>query len=1283
MSPNPTFRPGASPKEDNVKTQNLPLRSLHPILTVGIVLLMMTPLASSAATDLADMPLTNTTSVTVLPNIFFIFDNSGSMRSRYMPDYVENSYCKKNTSLQSCEEGDPPYYTAAFNGIYYDPTIVYSPPVEASGTTKAGHNGWLASSGTFTNVPVDGYGVLSTSTRNLTTQYPERVWCLRTGWPSYSLYDCQSALDGSNNYIYPDASHQYVNTIYGAPFYYTATVEWCSSSGSPWGTGTCQSRKTSTYRYVKYSNWTRVDIKPTTVFPAKAATRTDCAGTTCTYAEEMANFANWYAWYATRQQMMKTAMSLAFKDVRGTPDDGDPLDKNYFHARVGFTTISDSGTTDGGGYLAINNFDSTQKGTFYDRLFGANGNSYTPLRGALSKAGRLYAGVIGADPMQYSCQRNYTILSTDGYWNSNTEQCQTCSNQCGWRWVPGSGWTYSCEVVCSNTSCSDAGGTGTPVYSAAKIDGSSWIGDMDGASSKANCTSASVVPVCNDSGTCTVDGTNTPATLPACETKQKGNTLADIAYYYYHTDLRPEAADGSCVRNFCKDNVASSGGDNKVDDVADWQHMTTFTVGLGVDGTLAYQDGYKTSTTGDYADIRSTTSSLTWPDPIANSGDERIDDLWHTAVNGRGTYFRADTPRSLTKGLEKALSEMNIEQGAGASAAASNLQLTAGDNYVYQASYRTVKWDGDIKAYSIDGSTGDVSSTGNWAAQPLLNNLIAGTCGDTDSRTIYTGATTLKPFTWADLSATEQGYFDNSLLSQYADWSVADQTAATGSMLLGFLRGHNRYEDQDRDATWQTSCPTYRRLYRDRDNVLGDFIHSQPIYVGQPQFNYTDAGYSAFKAAVRSPRLYAQANDGMLHAFSGASGTEQWAYIPPIVMKNLYHLADAKYATTHRYYLDGFLSTGDFLDSGSWKTMLIGSLGKGGRGIYALDVSGTTSGYPKVLWNFTADDEPNLGLTYGLPITTKRASDGEWVVLVPSGHNNVPNVPTAGDYPTSDGVGRLFVLKASDGTLLDTISTGEGTVDNPSGLASINNYVENSNVDNTTHRAYGGDLLGNLWGFDLDTGTHYKIADLGQPIMSAPAISTINGNTVLFFGTGRYLGQSDLENVGQQSIFAIKDGGPTAATVTKAGLVQQTMSGSRTLTNHSVDWNTKAGWYVDLPSGELVNLKAQVYGGVLVIATVAPSATACEPGGAGYLYQLNYRTGSAVDNKTDTIAGTYYSSPLVGFSLIRTVRDDSGDGTVKVLGTTADGKIDSSTTVTPPSDEGGGGKRIMWRELVN
>ena len=81
-----------------------------------------------------------------------------------------------------------------------------------------------------------------------------------------------------------------------------------------------------------------------------------------------------------------------------------------------------------------------------------------------------------------------------------------------------------------------------------------------------------------------------------------------------------------------------------------------------------------------------------------------------------------------------------------------------------------------------------------------------------------------------------------------------------------------------------------------------------------------------------------------------------------------------------------------------------------------------------------------------------------------SGYNNVS---------PGDGNGRLFVVNANSGQrLLDVQTYTSGTVPAgtsaaPSGLAKINGWVD-SRIDNTTRRIYGGDLLGNLWRFDID-----------------------------------------------------------------------------------------------------------------------------------------------------------------------------------------------------------------------
>src|SRR5690606_9848231 len=117
-----------------------------------------------------------------------------------------------------------------------------------------------------------------------------------------------------------------------------------------------------------------------------------------------------------------------------------------------------------------------------------------------------------------------------------------------------------------------------------------------------------------------------------------------------------------------------------------------FTLGLGLNGTLAYSEDYLSGGSADYNKI--VQGTLNWPAPVADK-PTAIDDLWHAAVNGRGTYFSAQNPTSLVAGLSKALAGVSARTGAAASAATSNLEPVAGDNFLFVALYRTVKWDGD------------------------------------------------------------------------------------------------------------------------------------------------------------------------------------------------------------------------------------------------------------------------------------------------------------------------------------------------------------------------------------------------------------------------------------------------------------------------------------------------------------------------------------------------------------------------------------------------------------
>ncbi|MDD5329518.1 MAG: PilC/PilY family type IV pilus protein [Sulfuricella sp.] len=1221
---------------------------------LGTALIMACGSAPAATTDLATQPLAESSSATIPPNIMFILDDSGSMSFTYLPDVADDF------------RGKYGYLSSQCNSVYYDPKITYLPPLNSTGTSYP--------NASFTAALTNGFDSAS-SIFDLSSEFVANRFvpdAANTNYKSYGSYRL-SSLGPYAAYYYTYSGTQttkkYNDT--GSTFY----QECNSSIGSAPGNG---------------------------VFTKITVSSTSGPGG----ADERQNFANWYSYYRTRMQTMKSSASRAFST----------LTNNY---RVGYMSINNNTGSD---FLNITDFNATQKSSWYGKLFAATPYNGTPLRSALSTAGLIYAQKLASlngstveDPIKWSCQQNFAILSTDGYWNTGNDG--GCSGQDG----TGCQMDRTTDIGNQDGSASkplfdgaNAVSITTATYTTEKYSTNGCSGGQKKIRSTPTTTirtittkpdgtlvsdvtsgptdgSASTVVGCTPTSSIRALQSPNPS-APAVTTSSTSaggstNSLSDVAYYYYATDLRPAGSTGALGTDVSENNVPGIGTNAIVDDMATHQHMTTFTLGLGVNGTLAFIDGYKTSTSGDYHDIKQ--GSKNWPVPSA--GDPTaIDDLWHAAVDGHGTYFSAKNPDSLSEGLNKALSAISISVGSGAAAATSNLEPVAGDNYVYVASYRTLQWDGDIGAYTIDLSTGKVADTPTWLAASLLNGKIESS-GDSDSRTVYTydsvGSTHLKPFAWASLAASEQAYFNTTQVTQYADWSAAEKTAATGASLVNYLRGHDRNENQDREATYGT----YYRLYRDRENILGDIIHAQPNYVQTPGFNYVDDGYASFKSAQasRPGTIYVATNDGMLHALNASSGEERWAYIPQTVLPNLYKLADKNYGTNHQYYVDGAPTIGDICptapttacSASEWKTVLIGGLGRGGRGYYAMDITDPIN--PKALWNFSSGNDGDLGYSYGKPLISKLA-DGTWVALVTSGYNNIPNDPAS--VTTGDGKGYLYVLNASTGALIRKIGTTEGSTASPSGLAQINNWVDSLDLDNTTLRVYGGDLYGNLWRFNADTGDVHKIAAFGstQPVTVRPELGDIDSKPVIFIGTGRYLGLSDLSDTSTQSIYAIKDNLDASTLANpQSVLVQQTMttSGSgltRTVSNNGVDWNTQMGWYINLPdTKERVNVDPILQLGTLTIASNTPTAGDCAPGGYSWLYNFDYRTGSFISSTTGQIVANKLNYITVGLNVVKLP-----DGTVIIYRTGHKNPVPEVREMPV----GGGAveaKRVTWRELMN
>jgi hypothetical protein len=172
-----------------------------------------------------------------------------------------------------------------------------------------------------------------------------------------------------------------------------------------------QDPDTTTNHWTDVGVFKRVDLVATNNSYSRASGRSDCIGATCTYNEEMQNFANWYTYYRTRMQMMKSATSIAFSE----------LDGKY---RIGFDNICQAtGTTvkrKVGQFLDVGETPN-HRTDWWNNLTTSSPACATPLRAETAKIGRYYAGkvVASGDPLQYSCQQNFMMLVTDGYWNEN------------------------------------------------------------------------------------------------------------------------------------------------------------------------------------------------------------------------------------------------------------------------------------------------------------------------------------------------------------------------------------------------------------------------------------------------------------------------------------------------------------------------------------------------------------------------------------------------------------------------------------------------------------------------------------------------------------------------------------------------------------------------------------------------------------------------------------------------------------------------------------------------
>ena len=867
-------------------------------------------------------------------------------------------------------------------------------------------------------------------------------------------------------------------------------------------------------------------------------------------AAQQINFANWYSYYRKREYVMKAALL----SIVGSS-----------FARLGISTL----WRNGGNGLSVSDITAgTNRTSMQTAIATINSSGGTPLRSKLAQVGSYFEGTTSTNlfgsaattPILNSinggsCQQNFAVLMSDGYWNGGTS--------------PGVG-------------NADSGDTSDGDLNDSVYDGGSYSDQNTG----------------------------------------QANTLADVAMHYYERDLD----------TLLDNDVPTSPLDGN-----NTQHLVTYTVAFGVNGSLT-------------ANPLPADTSFNWPNVTSNTAST-VDDIRHAAWNGRGEFLSADSPSTLIQAFSNAIASIAGRTSSASSVATNSTRLQT-NSKIYQARFTTTEWNGDILAYNINSTTGDVSSLA-WNAADVVPSEA--------NRKIYMST----------------GVADSGVEFKWSSASSALSSIGLDENQVNYLRG-----DQSNEGS----------LYRSRSSVLGDVVNSDPIYSEQEDFDYYSletvsgaatyddylTGSAATEKGSRTGMIYVGANDGLLHGLLGegiisntcnpntqdCEGEEIFAYSPKGVHSNLSSLTATNYS--HRFFVDNTAAQGDAYinfdgtasdTTGRWGTALVGTLGAGGKGVFALDISDPMNFTASdVLWDIDSTDTnfTDLGYTFAKASIVKLKSDN-------STNNNDWGVIVGNGYGSTNGKAVLYVIGLRTGELI-----WKKEVDTSGGNGLSTPIAVDTDSDSIADTVYAGDLKGNMWKFDISdadvadwevanetgngnnaqkvplftactadpcTGTNY------QPITSKPQVITAkSGGLLVLFGTGKYFETGDNTDTSQiQSFYSVLDDKTKDPVSGRGDLLPQTIIAEFTAAETGLDFNTRvttdtdinfssySGWYLDLffdqnPAdstndhpGERVVADPIVRNGRVIFPTLIPEVSPCSFGGTSYLMEIDAQSGSRLD----------------------------------------------------------------------
>ncbi|MCB6184808.1 hypothetical protein LIN78_14770 [Leeia sp. TBRC 13508] len=623
----------------------------------------------------------------------------------------------------------------------------------------------------------------------------------------------------------------------------------------------------------------------------------------------------------------------------------------------------------------------------------------------------------------------------------------------------------------------------------------------------------------------------------------------------------------------------------------------------------------------------------------------------NTTSWGGGEYYTASNQASLVSSLNSILQSISNQVANSRQVIASTSTVESGTKMI-KGIYDTSDWHGDILIADYNGGNPSWGSATS-AMTVMRAAAAASSTWWSNTRVVLTGlvsGTTTTPLV-----------FNKSVLPSYtAYWNLLGSTTAAKQNVVDFIRGKQGI------SGFRTRLDSASQA-----QLLGDFLDTNPVHVGAPSGSSNLTDYATFKTNNASRAMvFAGANDGMLHGFSTSSGSEILGYVPSSVYGNLPDLTSTSYGSTvaHNYFVNGPLIATDIKiqrsgeSAASWKTILLGSLAQGGKGVFALDVTSSanfteTTPSKTVMWEYTNKHDASVGYNFSKAlITVARTSSttAEPVAIIPSGYDNNTTDSPNDTISDSSSTNKLYVIRLSDGSLIRSINvpiTGAG-LSAPAGL----DVAQDGIID----YVYAGDINGNLWRFNLTSSTPsaWSVASSPifvaknssnetQPIFYRPVITTAkdsSGNklgTMIVFGTGRLLTTADRTSTSTQSLYGVLDrynsssDSFTSNNLSRSNLIQQTINTSReidvtdtaklvgkyrNISTNSVDLTDTGvfGWYIDLPDSgarEAANPRIEEASDGSISAVWFPtgqpvSSGQCTAGGEGWLYSVNALTGA-------------------------------------------------------------------------